>query len=96
MMLIVTYDVDFSDKSGAKRLRKVAKVCEKYGVRVQNSVFEIMIDNATLIELKSRLNELIDKEKDSVRIYNLGNKWNRKIDVLGKELDFQQDGTLVF
>lgn len=41
MMLVVTYDVDTSDTAGQKRLRKVAKICERYGMRVQNSVFEV-------------------------------------------------------
>lgn len=96
MMLIVTYDVDYSEESGAKRLRKVAKICEKYGVRVQNSVFEMMIDNVMLIELKRKLDEVINHEKDSIRIYNLGNKWSRKIYVIGKEINFKQDETLLF
>ena len=55
MMVVLSYDVDTSDSAGAKRLRKVAKVCEAYGCRVQNSVFELLIEPAQLVALKARL-----------------------------------------
>lgn len=55
-----------------------------------------MIDNVMLIELKRKLDEVINHEKDSIRIYNLGNKWSRKIYVMGKEINFKQDETLLF
>ena len=54
MMVVLSYDVDTSDSAGAKRLRKVAKVCEAYGCRVQNSVFELLIEPAQLVALKAR------------------------------------------
>ena len=71
MMLVVTYDVNTTELAGAKRLRKVAKICEKYGVRVQNSVFEVLVDAAELVVLKSLLSDVIDNENDSVRFYRL-------------------------
>ena len=77
MMLVVTYDVDTSDTAGQKRLRKVAKICERYGMRVQNSVFEVLVDAAQLVTLKSELEKVIDIAQDSVRFYRLGNKSNR-------------------
>ncbi len=95
MMVLVTYDVDFTDSKGVKRLHKVAKICENYGVRVQNSVFEMLIDSAQLIELKVNLEKIIDKEADSIRIYHLGKKWERKIDVIGIEKGIQQGDTLI-
>ena len=95
MMILLTYDVDFTKPNGAKRLRKVAKLCEQYGVRVQNSVFEIMMDPAQLISFKSALSEIIDKNSDSIRIYRLGNKWEAKIGVLGIEKGFSQDQPLL-
>lgn len=95
MMILITYDVDFADESGAKRLRKVAKVCEKYGVRVQNSVFEMLIDPSQLIEVKNSLEKIIDKKKDSIRFYNLGKKWEGKVDIIGKEKGFDQTDTLI-
>lgn len=95
MMILITYDVDFADESGAKRLRKVAKVCEKYGVRVQNSVFEMLIDPSQLIEVKKLLEKIIDNKKDSIRFYNLGKKWERKVEIIGKEKGFDQTDTLI-
>lgn len=95
MMIIVAYDVDFTNPKGAKRLRKVAKLCEQYGVRVQNSVFEIMMDASQLVCFKARLSEIIDKKTDSVRFYRLGNKWESKIDILGVQKGFSQDLPLI-
>lgn len=84
MLVILTYDVNITTKTGEKRLRKVAKLCEKYGVRVQNSVFEVLVDNSQLITLKSQLEAVIDHEQDSIRFYRLGNSYQNKIDVMGK------------
>lgn len=58
MMLVVTYDVDTTNASGQKRLRKVAKICERYGMRVQNSVFEVLLDAAQLVVLKHELEKI--------------------------------------
>jgi len=88
MMVLITYDVDFSDPGGKKRLRKAARICEKYGLRVQNSVFEMLIDPAQLTKLKSELSKIIDHKTDSVRFYNLGKKWERKIDLIGIEKNY--------
>ena len=71
MMLVVTYDVDTSSTTGQKRLRKVAKICERHGMRVQNSVFEVLGDAAQLVTLKSELEKVIDITQDSVRFYRL-------------------------
>lgn len=95
MMMLITYDVDFSNEDGAKRLRKVAKLCEKYGVRVQNSVFEMLIDPAQLVEIKESIQKIIDPGKDSVRFYNLGKKWENRVEILGYEKGFNQADTLI-
>lgn len=84
MMLVVTYDVDTTSAAGAKRLRKVAQLCERYGTRVQNSVFEIQVDPAQLATLKAGLEKLIRPEADSVRLYRLGNHYQSRIEVMGK------------
>ncbi len=84
MMLVLTYDVDTTDKEGEKRLRKVAHLCERYGSRVQNSVFEVMLDPAQLVELKSGLMKIINDTVDSVRIYRIGSTYQNKIEVIGK------------
>ena len=84
MMILVTYDVDTSDAAGAKRLRRVAKTCERYGVRVQNSVFEVLVTPAQLVTLKSELEGVICAEKDSVRLYRLGKNYLNRVDTIGK------------
>jgi len=73
MMTLVSYDVSTTDNSGRKRLRKVAKECQNYGQRVQNSVFEIDVDYGTFLKLKDKLLKIIDQQEDSLRIYYLGN-----------------------
>ena len=95
MMVLVTYDVDFTQPKGARRLRKVAKLCEKYGVRVQNSVFEMMIDPTQMVQIKAALSEIIDANSDSVRFYRLGSKWENKIEILGLEKGFAQNEPLI-
>ena len=83
MVLVITYDVDTTDAQGAKRLRKVAKLCERNGMRVQNSVFEVLVDAAQLVVLKAELSKIIDHERDSVRFYRLGNSYQHKIETMG-------------
>jgi CRISPR-associated protein Cas2 len=84
MLILITYDVDTTSVDGEKRLRKVAKECVNYGRRVQNSVFECLLTEAQFVCLKAILSSIIDVNKDSIRFYFLGNKWQRKIDVIGK------------
>lgn len=84
MLLVITYDVDTTDARGAKRLRKVAKLCERNGMRVQNSVFEVLVDAAQLVLLKAELSKIIDHEHDSVRFYRLGNSYQHKIETMGR------------
>lgn len=84
MLLVITYDVDTTDAQGAKRLRKVAKLCERNGMRVQNSVFEVLVDTAQLVVLKADLSKIIDHERDSVRFYRLGNSYQHKIETMGR------------
>lgn len=95
MMVLITYDINTETPAGQKRLRKVAKVCQDYGQRVQNSVFECMIDAAQLTQLKHRLTELIDVEKDSVRFYQLGDKWSGRVEHVGTKTGIDLTGPLV-
>lgn len=83
MMILVTYDIDTTSKSGAGRLRKVAKKCQDYGVRVQNSVFECVVDTMQYTVLKHDLLKIIDEAKDSLRFYRLGEKYATKVDHYG-------------
>lgn len=95
MYVIITYDVETKSKSGSKRLRNVAKICKDYGQRVQNSVFELQIYPTDLIEIKLKLENVIDKEKDSIRIYNLGKNWERRVETLGKDDSYNPSSELL-
>ncbi|HOU00038.1 MAG TPA: CRISPR-associated endonuclease Cas2 [Anaerolineaceae bacterium] len=95
MMVLITYDVNTESEGGKKRLRKVAKACQDYGQRVQNSVFECVIDSARLIHLQAKLEKFIDKEKDSLRYYYLGDEWKNRIEHIGAKPSFDLTGTLI-
>ena len=92
MMVLVTYDVSTESDSGKKRLRHVAKICEDYGQRVQNSVFECLVDPTQWILLRKRLLDKIKKDKDSLRIYFLGKNWKRRVEHIGnkKNIDLEE------
>lgn len=95
MFVLVTYDVNTSDTAGQKRLRQVAKLCEKHGIRVQNSVFEVLVDAAQLVKLKAQLERLIDHDSDSVRFYKLGNSYEHKIETMGRVPLIQTGGPMI-
>ena len=79
MLVLITYDVNTATAAGKKRLQKVAKQCLNYGLRVQNSVFECVMDAAKSKEAQHKLEKLIDKEKDSLRFYFLGEHYRNRI-----------------
>ena len=95
MLVLITYDVNTESEAGRKRLRRVAKECVNYGSRVQNSVFECIVDNAQSVILKERLREMIDEKLDSVRFYYLGNHYTAKVDHIGVERGVRVDGPLI-
>jgi len=95
MMVLITYDVSTETPGGQKRLRKVAKACEDYGQRVQKSVFECLIDPARWKMLQAKLEKLIDKEKDSLRFYYLGDEWRKRVEHVGAHVPMDLDGTIV-
>lgn len=95
-MYLVLYDVDTTTAKGRTRLRKVAKICCNYGQRVQNSVFECMLTGAQYAKLKAELLSVIDDEKDSLRIYSLGKKYNSdSIEHFGTKESYNPQGTLL-
>lgn len=96
MLVLITYDVNTQDAQGRKRLRKVAKECVNYGQRVQNSVFECVMDNAQCILVKHILEKLIDNEKDSLRFYYLGNNYRTKVEHIGAKASFNVEDPLIF
>ena len=95
MLVLITYDVNTENATGKARMRKVAKQCVNYGRRVQNSVFECILDNAQSIALKATLEDIIDTEKDSLRFYYLGNKYQTKIEHIGVDRGIAPDQTLI-
>lgn len=95
MLVLITYDVNTEDKAGKKRLRQVAKQCVNYGQRVQNSVFECVMDAAKCREVKHKLEGLIDKEKDSLRFYYLGNNYKTKVEHIGAKESYDVEGVLM-
>lgn len=94
-MVLITYDVNTSTPEGRKRLRKVAKHCENYGQRVQNSVFECLLDPAQFADFKHRLESLVDLEKDSVRYYFLGRNWKGRVEHVGAKPTYDPEGLLI-
>ncbi len=96
MMVLITYDVNTQTAEGRKRLRKVAKECVNYGQRVQNSVFECVMDSAKCLEVKHKLEGIIDKESDSLRFYYLGNNYKNKVEHIGAKETFDLEGVLIF
>lgn len=95
MMVLITYDVNTESDGGKRRLRKVAKECVNYGQRVQNSVFECVIDTAKFKEVQSRLVKLIEPKKDSLRFYFLGKNYKDKIEHYGVKESVDMEGTLM-
>lgn len=96
MLVVITYDVKTSSIGGSKRLRRVAKKCESYGLRVQNSVFECNIDAAQLAQLKHDLIKIINSSEDSLRFYNLGKNYKNKVEHIGAKEVFDVDDPLIF
>ncbi len=95
MMVLITYDVNTETSAGQKRLRKVAKQCQNFGQRVQNSVFECIIDAARLKQLQSALEKIIDPEVDSLRYYYLGDEWRNRVEHVGAKASLDLEGTLI-
>ncbi|MEE3451183.1 MAG: CRISPR-associated endonuclease Cas2 [Acutalibacteraceae bacterium] len=95
MMVLISYDVSTSDSAGKKRLRKVAKECQNHAQRVQNSVFEADLDYSAFMKLKSRLEEIIDKDNDSLRFYYLGNNWEKRIEHIGAKNTYNPEGVII-
>ena len=94
MLVVITYDVCTGTPAGRTRLRKVAKQCLNYGQRVQNSVFECVIDAAKWKEVKHKLEQIIDEDKDSLRYYYLGDKYHNKVEHVGAKPSYDAQGTL--
>ncbi|MDO4722334.1 CRISPR-associated endonuclease Cas2 [Porphyromonas circumdentaria] len=95
MYILITYDVATSCSFGEKRLRQVARICQNYGQRVQNSVFECLVDPAQFVLLKHQLLSTMDDSVDSLRIYRLGKNYQAHIESYGKPTSFEIEGELI-
>ena len=95
MLVLITYDVNTQDAAGRKRLRQIAKQCVNYGQRVQCSVFECLLDAAQCRMIQAKLCSSMDAEKDSLRFYYLGNKYESKIEHFGAKQTYEPEGALI-
>ncbi len=94
-MVLVTYDVNTETAEGRRRLRQVAKACENFGQRVQNSVFECLVDPAQWAELKNQLVDICNQKTDSLRFYFLGSNWRRRIEHIGAKPAYDPEAPLI-
>lgn len=95
MMVLITYDVQTTSPDGAKRLRSISKICQNYGQRVQNSVFECLVDPVQFKQLKTQLEDVMDRKTDSLRYYMLGANWKRKVEHVGVKEGYDPEGLLL-
>lgn len=95
MLVLITYDVNTEDADGRKRLRLIAKQCVNYGQRVQNSVFECMLDSAQCKLLQVKLRSIMDEARDSLRFYYLGKRYENKVEHFGARQTYLPEEPLV-
>lgn len=95
MLVLITYDVKTTTSAGQRRLRRVSKLCQNYGQRVQNSVFECNVDAAQFASLKIKLADIIDQKEDSLRFYQLGNNYKNKVEHIGVKESIDMEGPLI-
>jgi len=93
--VLVSYDVSTRDEAGRRRLRRVARLCEDRGQRVQNSVFECLVDPAQWVVLRDALQSLADPKQDSLRYYFLGSEWKRRVEHFGAKPGYDPEGPLI-
>jgi CRISPR-associated protein Cas2 len=96
LLVLITYDVSTVSSAGQKRLRKVSKACQNYGQRVQNSVFECIVDSAQFAALKFELTDIINENQDSLRFYLLGKNYKTKVEHIGIKASVDLEGPLIF
>jgi CRISPR-associated protein Cas2 len=94
-MVLVTYDVNVQTPEGRRRLRHIAKICLDHGQRVQNSVFECLVDPAVWVVLRSKLEKEINFDTDSLRYYFLGSNWQRRVEHVGAKETYDPEGPLI-
>ena len=95
MLVLITYDVNTEDAAGRKRLRQIARQCVNYGQRVQNSVFECLLDSAQCRISQHKLVQIMDQDRDSLRFYYLGDKYHTRIEHFGAKAGYDAEGALM-
>ena len=95
MLILVSYDVSTITQAGKTRLRRIAKACQNWGIRVQNSVFECNLNPAQWIQLKAELERIFDPETDSLRYYNLGDNYSTRIEHVGAKIAIDVEKPLI-
>ena len=95
MLVLVTYDVNVQTAQGRRRLRRIAKICEDHGQRVQNSVFECLVEPAMWTAMKARLEDEFNPTEDSLRYYFLGKNWQRRVEHVGAKPTYDPEGPLI-
>ncbi len=95
MLVLITYDVSTTDAGGKRRLAQIARICVRYGQRVQNSVFECLVEPHELALMKNEILKIMDEKKDSIRIYNMGKKYTTKIEHYGTKMGYAPEGVLM-
>lgn len=95
MLVLVSYDVGTRDEAGRRRLRRVARLCKDRGQRVQNSVFECLVDSAQWVSFRAALIAEADPEQDSLRFYFLGTEWKRRVEHVGAKPAYDPQGPLM-
>ncbi len=95
MMVLVAYDVNTETTAGRRRLRHVARICQNFGQRVQNSVFECLVDPAQWADLRAKLTAEANPDTDSLRFYFLGKNWQRRVEHVGAKPSYDPEGPLI-
>ena len=95
MLILVCYDISTVTKRGKKRLRAVARACENYGVRVQYSIFECILNDAQWALLREELLETMDPTTDSLRFYKLDKTSKEAIEHYGNRMPIDLDAPLI-
>lgn len=95
MLVVVSYDVRTDDAAGRRRLRRVSKVCQDYGQRVQFSVFECLLDPAQWTTVRAALMKEADLDRDSLRFYFLGSNWRPHIEHVGAKKSHDPEAPMI-
>jgi CRISPR-associated protein Cas2 len=95
MQILVTYDVSTTTAAGRRRLRRVARVCEDFGQRVQKSVFECTVGAKELLVMRNRLLDEMNAAEDSLRLYRLSGSFAELVECYGMDDRIDYEGPLI-